>query len=268
MRGRVYRYVEPKKYGFIKGDDGHEYFFHICRASQKHVENIDIHLNDIVEFQIEETKRGTQAVNFFTIPKEDLELYQTPSKVIYSKKGTVDNWEIIESTSWSVLGSSSESPEAAKQDAIDKVMSLRNNANAILFFNYHKTTNSEPGDGKSPHYHTIHHYSGRLATIARKDKEGKYTLEVLKGLEESLTQSKSELLKKTRDKKLKVYPVVTLFGTIAGLAGLFVSQYFQNYNQSFDLVNALSTIIPASIAAGMALHIAGPINQDSWLKKA
>ena len=59
MKGTV-KWFE-KSYGFISGDDGKDYFLHysnICMAGLKRLD-----AGDHVEFETEQTEKGTQAVN-------------------------------------------------------------------------------------------------------------------------------------------------------------------------------------------------------------
>ena len=57
--GKVKFYNKEKKYGFITGDDGKDYFFHVSGVSN------DIYLKDgdNVEFKVVEGERGPKAVD-------------------------------------------------------------------------------------------------------------------------------------------------------------------------------------------------------------
>jgi CspA family cold shock protein len=52
-------YNRSKKYGFISGDDGVDYFFHESGVS----DGINVQDDDKVEFEIEDGDRGKKAVN-------------------------------------------------------------------------------------------------------------------------------------------------------------------------------------------------------------
>lgn len=60
MQGSVKFYNEKKGYGFIKGDDGKDYFFHVSNVAQ---EDGIILPEDTVEFDTKRNKRGTMAIN-------------------------------------------------------------------------------------------------------------------------------------------------------------------------------------------------------------
>ena len=57
--GKVKFYNKEKKYGFITGDDGKDYFFHASGVSS------DIYLKDgdNVEYKVVEGERGPKAVD-------------------------------------------------------------------------------------------------------------------------------------------------------------------------------------------------------------
>jgi len=57
--GKVKFYNKEKKYGFITGDDGKDYFFHVSGVSN------DIYLKDgdNVEYKVVEGERGPKAVD-------------------------------------------------------------------------------------------------------------------------------------------------------------------------------------------------------------
>jgi CspA family cold shock protein len=60
MNGRVKFYNENKGFGFITGEDGKEYFFHISGLADQNQGPED---NDEVVFDTEEGDRGLKAVN-------------------------------------------------------------------------------------------------------------------------------------------------------------------------------------------------------------
>ncbi|MFC1753884.1 cold-shock protein [Thermoproteota archaeon] len=59
MEGNVKWFNAQKGYGFIKGDDGEEYFVH----HKAMAEGTDLNENDRVTFDAVETERGKQAQN-------------------------------------------------------------------------------------------------------------------------------------------------------------------------------------------------------------
>ena len=63
QQGKVKFYNRNKRYGFIKGDDGTDYFFHETGLS----EGIYVEDNDKVEFTVEDGDRVKKAVDISLI---------------------------------------------------------------------------------------------------------------------------------------------------------------------------------------------------------
>jgi CspA family cold shock protein len=61
--GIVKFFNKSKRYGFIKGDDGEDYFFHESGLS----EGIYVQDNDKVEFKVVDGDRGKKAVDISII---------------------------------------------------------------------------------------------------------------------------------------------------------------------------------------------------------
>lgn len=73
MRGRIKRFIEDKGYGFITGEDGQDYFFHISQVKDM----VEIKNWMIVEFDVADGKRGKNAVNIRVTEQNN-----SPSKFI------------------------------------------------------------------------------------------------------------------------------------------------------------------------------------------
>jgi CspA family cold shock protein len=63
QNGTVKFFNKSKKYGFVKGDDGEDYFFHESGLS----EGIYVQDNDKVEFKVVDGDRGKKAVEISII---------------------------------------------------------------------------------------------------------------------------------------------------------------------------------------------------------
>ena len=59
MRGRIKRFIEDKGYGFITGEDGQDYYFHISQVTDM----VEIKNWMIVNFDVIDGKKGKNAVN-------------------------------------------------------------------------------------------------------------------------------------------------------------------------------------------------------------
>jgi cold shock protein len=60
MNGNIKFFNEKKAFGFIKSEDGKEYFFHISGLTNPQAR---LNENDSVTFDVEEGDRGAKAVN-------------------------------------------------------------------------------------------------------------------------------------------------------------------------------------------------------------
>ena len=59
MKGRIKKFLDDKGYGFIIGEDGVDYFFHILQVKDM----VELRNWMVVEFDIENGKKGKTAVN-------------------------------------------------------------------------------------------------------------------------------------------------------------------------------------------------------------
>lgn len=61
MKGEVLRFNKDKGYGFIKGEDGNDIFFHYSQLVMEGFK--DIAVGSKVEFDVEESPKGLRANN-------------------------------------------------------------------------------------------------------------------------------------------------------------------------------------------------------------
>ncbi len=74
MKGIIKTYLSEKKYGFIKGDDGKDYFFHVNEFRDKqHISNICEEA--FVTFDQQATPKGYKAKNCSLINTADVATY-------------------------------------------------------------------------------------------------------------------------------------------------------------------------------------------------
>ena len=70
-KGKVKFYNREKKYGFITGDDGKDYFFHVSGVSNE----AELNDEDAVEFKVEDGERGPKAVEISPLQIFNLSLH-------------------------------------------------------------------------------------------------------------------------------------------------------------------------------------------------
>lgn len=179
MNGTIKTYLPEKNYGFIIGDDGKDYFFHDSEFKHKNHKD-KICENAIVEFDQVATPKGYKARDCVLVDPKEINTYSIPPQFLISKSDFIKDWEIVDLGEWKVYGSSRHSPDAAKENTIEKAK--RTGANSLINLKYYKTTGSEPGTGTGTHNYTIHKFCGQIAFVAKKDAKGKYLLEDLCGL--------------------------------------------------------------------------------------
>ena len=203
MIGTVTSYLSDKNYGFIKGEDGKDYFFH--DSSLKDKKDINKLCEDLIlEFEQKATPKGYSALNISLLDNNITLKYNLPDTVYISKKDGIKGWEVIEESDWIITGTSSESPDSAKEDLINKANLI--GANAIFYTKYYKTTGSEAGTGRGIHHFTIHNYAGRAMNIGKKSPNGKYSAQDLTFINKQASALKDYY--KNKNKKSRKYRII------------------------------------------------------------
>jgi cold shock CspA family protein len=212
MKGTIKTYLPEKRYGFIKGDDGRDYFFHenefpdgsqigqLCEEA-------------FVNFDQRATPKGYEARNCSLIDPSEVLTYAVPDEFIASRSDRVRGWQIIEFGHWIVHGTSRDSPDSARRAVMDSA--TRVGANALIELEYYKTTGSEAGTGRGTHHFTIHHFRGRVVTLAKRTSRGSYRADQLSGLNQRAESLKKKLVEQTQAKSRLVggyWPVTRVDG--------------------------------------------------------
>lgn len=240
MKGTIKTYLPNKKYGFIKGDDGKDYFFHASEFLDKR-DRANICEEAFVQFDQQATPKGYKAKKCSLINPSDILTYVLPEDFITSRTNSVRSWEIIEYGNWIIHGSSKNSPDAAKRNAIEHAELI--NANGLINLEYYKTTGSEPGTGQGTHYFTIHNFRGRPVILAKKNAKGKYRVDDLTGLNQLAKALKSKLEGHTKASKTKrniVWVSISLLSILSSVSNpifiipLIVSGFFFGRSTVYD----------------------------------
>ena len=213
MTGTIKTYLTDKNYGFIKGDDKKDYFFHKSSIDNHDLEKICD--GALVTFDQKATPKGYNAIKISINSASNIK-YKTPDEIYTSKNKNIKGWDNICMSNWIIHGSSRNSPDEAKIDMIDGASLV--GANTILNMEYYKTTGSEAGTGNGTYHYTIHNFRGNPANIGKKSLDGQYSKNDLLGINEHAKNLKKQLIIKTNEAKNKrlIFWIVILF--ITGLS--------------------------------------------------
>jgi len=206
MHGTIKTYLPEKRYGFIKGDDGKDYYFH--QDSLRDMKLADRICEDaFVEFDQKATPKGYKAEGVVLINPAHVLMYTVPADFVVSRTRDVKGWDILEEGQWVVHGRSRHSPDDAKRGLVNAARCV--GANAVLSLEYYKATGSEAGTGLGTYYFTIHCFRALVTTIAKKKQTGQYTIDGLLGVNHRAAAMKKELVAKTKRSKWKRFVVWT-----------------------------------------------------------
>lgn len=215
MKGIITTYLPQKKYGFIKGDDGKDYFFH--EAEFRDRSQIAYLCEDaFVDFDEQATPKGYKAKNCSLIDPKKVLTYTVPDEFTVVRSENVRGWEIFEYGNWIVYGTSEDSPDDARKDVIDNARLI--GANALIELEYYKTTGSEAGTGHGTHYFTIHNFRGRVVTLAKRSSRGRYRSDQLSGLNQRAESLKRRLVTQSnaaRHRRNLVWSVVGILSLLS-----------------------------------------------------
>lgn len=202
MEGTVTSFLPGKGYGFVRGDDGRDYYLHAsdCECAEQVIEGRR------VGFEEAATPKGYRARRVRVVPLTGDTRYRVPGEVISSRSQEVRDWQILEASRWTLHGSSRDSPDEAND--ILRANASRVGANGLVGVRYYKTRGSEAGTGRGTHYYTIHNFSGTPVALGCASTNGTHTLDTLRGLDSRALQLKQQLAAKTRASKSAAWTAV------------------------------------------------------------
>lgn len=257
MKGVIKTFVPEKKFGFIKGDDDKDYFFHQASFKQQR-DKENICDGAFVDFEPIPTPKGYRAENCSLIAPSDVITYAVPNEFLTSKIDNIKGWEIIEMGNWIIHGTSRVSPDAAKSDLIDKAIRVR--ANALICVDYYKSTGSEAGTGSGTHHYTIHNFRARIVTVARKSCQGDLCVDDLLGMNQSAEAERSRLVEVTVQSKRKRNIIINIMWAILIGLSVFLWVSIGNWGVAVFAV-IIVTLLPGII-------IGQSTDYDYWLQSA
>ncbi len=252
MTGVIITYLPNKNYGFIKGDDKKDYFFHKYNIDKKDQHKICD--GALVTFEQKATPKGYKATKIVINSDSDIK-YNIPDNIYTSKSNYIKGWENVFISHWIVHSSSRKSPDEAKKEIIEKAKLV--GANSILNLEYYKTTGSEPGTGYGTHYFTIHNFKGQLANIGKKSLNGKYSKDDLSKIDIYAKALKEKLKEKTQEAKVK-----RIYFWIFMICLIIISWVIAT-----NVANNIIAIIITVVLFILTYILSHATNYDSWLEE-
>ena len=197
MQGTVKSYLHSKRYGFLRGDDGNDYYLH----EQDLVSASPLHQGLRVEFEETATPKGYRARRVRAVGSTAGCLYEAPRDIVETKGTELAEWELLESIPWIILGASRDSSEAAKAELRGHASAI--GANALFRVEYFKTRGEEAGSGRGIHYFTIHNFRAVPGVVGRVTETGGKTRTDLVGLSERVAELNRQNAEKRKNRRLK-----------------------------------------------------------------
>ena len=247
MTGTIKTYLNEKNYGFIKGDDNRDYFFHKSNINKNDLNKISE--GALVIFNQRATPKGYNAIEI-SINSDSSNKYVIPNTIFTSKKNKIKGWDVIDIANWVVHGSSRNSPDEAKQNMLNRINLLE--VNSVLNMQYYKTTGSEKGTGNGIYYYTIHNFKGQPANIGKKSLVGQFLYNDLIGINNTAKKLKDELISKTNEAKNKRLVFWTILLLIISLSWIF--------KKDIAIFVSIGLII-------LGFFLSHANNYDSWLEE-
>jgi len=218
VTGVIKTYLSQKQYGFIKGDDGKDYFFHQSGFKDKSKVN-KICGDLVVIFEQKATPKGYSAVkiDIENISDEHIK-YIVPDTIYTSREYNIKGWDIIDLSKQTIYGSSRNSPDFAKDEL--KKNARYYGANAVINMQYFKTTGSEMGSSFnifSTHHYTIHNFKGQLVNIGKRSAQGTHKKSEFINIDDYATNIES--VDKSENTKFIVWSVsiILILSTVSTL---------------------------------------------------
>lgn len=241
MNGTITSYVPEKLYGFIRGVDDKDYFFHRndFLEAKDHVLIAD---GAQVIFDQKATPKGYKAVKCALVNPSNTLTFVVPDRVLTSKSHTIKGWSLMEVGDWIIDGEVSNDLDAAKNDILRKAQSL--GATALIDYEYTKSTESSGN-----YYYTVHGFRGRPATVARRHADGTHTEASFQQLGQRLESANDAIDQANQSNQNKVFWLLAL--TVCMAVALFFVHVFL-----------------AILVAGGGLFLASKMGAKRWLHRS
>ncbi len=248
MIGIIKAFVNNKNFGFIKGEDGKDYFFHLSDF-ENGVKSSS--LIDGLEVSFDETanKKGYCAKKCKLINLSEISGYIVPGSFLECKfkGGKVDKvkgWDCVRRSDY-VIMSMDRDPDIAKDILIERCKVV--GANGMILLKRDSIRCSEAGLGSGTHYYTGHSFTAVPVFLAKKSANGSLTDEKIPDV--------SNLCKVLYDKMESEVSVRAAI-RYSWYATIFLVLFF-----GYEKVN-IYALIPAVI-----MFFLTPKSKDCWIIK-
>lgn len=155
--GVVRSFMAEKGFGFIQGDDGRSYFFHI-----KSVEDGELVDGQAVTFEGQPSPKGYKAVRVKTgeRPPPPGYAYESPNRFIWTRDTTARGFDTIFTfgSGWAESNNPNEARTLLEKASMDR------GGNAVLNVQLKKYSRN---DSCSNYYYTMHRFTGDYANVQK-----------------------------------------------------------------------------------------------------
>lgn len=271
MEGTVSHFLPSKGFGFIRGDDGRDYFAHQSDFSGAPPAD-----GQRVRFEEDVTPKGYRARGIAAVGLASTDLFVVPDGILQTREAEIRDWEVIEASPWRIHGSSRESPDHARADLIRKAELL--GATGVVLIQYYKTRGSEAGTGNGTHHFTIHNFHAHPVVVARRHVAGDRRRSELGGLSARIPQLKAQLVARSLASRRLALRVA--LGIAAGVPLLaFAASAWLSYQAgrldprlgsgALWAIGAVPSLVALlfGIAGGGAAFLLINRDHDSWLQQ-
>jgi len=198
MKGKVTRYLKEKSFGFIKGEDGNDYFFHKNSFNPK-LENKDIFSGLPVSFDPNLNKKGFNAKDCKIVGdfKSNQEKYKFPSEVLHSKTDRVKGYQVLSMPDYEISVTRRSNDEAFNEI---KQLCKKLGGNAILSLKHERQKRSKPGRGNGTYYYNVNVLTAVPALVGRREQFGSDLGNKVNLLESSCEKEVNKLTEETKSR--------------------------------------------------------------------
>lgn len=211
MKGKVTRYLKEKSFGFIKGEDGNDYFFHKNSFNPK-LEDKDIFSGLPVSFEPNLNKKGFNAKDCKIIGdfKSNQEKYKFPSEVLHSKSDRVKGYQVLSMPDYEISVTRRNNDEAFNEI---KKLCQKLGGNAVLSLKHERETRSKPGKGNGTYYYNVNVLTAVPALVGRREQVGFDLGNKVESLESSCAKEVKKLAEETKSRDIfrLIFAIISLF---------------------------------------------------------